>query len=145
MPLFTNENEVNVANFPAVQPVSGPLTDAELRATAVPVSGPLTDAQLRATPVPVSIQVSGAGTSVVTRVPVSPTVTTLQAANPNRRKLILHNESGTLFVKLGTGASSTDYSYRLTANTTLEITDAGDEVTAVKASGSSSVQVTEIV
>ena len=31
--------------------VSGPLTDAELRATAVPVSGPLTDAQLRATPV----------------------------------------------------------------------------------------------
>lgn len=36
------------------QPVSGPLTDAELRATAVPVSGPLTDAQLRATAVPVS-------------------------------------------------------------------------------------------
>ncbi|KHD88844.1 MAG: hypothetical protein OM95_06930 [Bdellovibrio sp. ArHS] len=35
-------------------PVTGPLTDAELRATAVPVSGPLTDAELRATPVPVS-------------------------------------------------------------------------------------------
>lgn len=35
-------------------PVSGPLTDAQLRATAVPVSGPLTDAQLRATAVPVS-------------------------------------------------------------------------------------------
>lgn len=34
--------------------VSGPLTDAQLRATAVPVSGPLTDAQLRATAVPVS-------------------------------------------------------------------------------------------
>lgn len=34
--------------------VDGPLTDAQLRATAVPVSGPLTDAQLRATPVPVS-------------------------------------------------------------------------------------------
>lgn len=32
-------------------PVSGPLTDAQLRATAVPVSGPLTDAQLRASPV----------------------------------------------------------------------------------------------
>jgi hypothetical protein len=48
----------------ATQPVSGPLTDAQLRATAVPVSGtvtantglsqPLTDAQLRATAVPVS-------------------------------------------------------------------------------------------
>jgi hypothetical protein len=37
-----------------IQPVSGPLTDAQLRATPVPVSGPLTDAQLRATPVPVS-------------------------------------------------------------------------------------------
>jgi hypothetical protein len=38
----------------ATQPVSGPLTDVQLRATAVPVSGPLTDTQLRATPVPVS-------------------------------------------------------------------------------------------
>lgn len=44
----------------ATQPVSGPLTDTQLRATAVPVSGtvtasgPLTDTQLRATAVPVS-------------------------------------------------------------------------------------------
>ena len=42
------------------QPVSGPLTDTQLRATAVPVSGtvtasgPLTDTQLRASAVPVS-------------------------------------------------------------------------------------------
>lgn len=35
--------------------VDGPLTDAQLRATAVPVSGPLTDAQLRATAVPVTL------------------------------------------------------------------------------------------
>lgn len=34
--------------------VTGPLTDTQLRASAVPVSGPLTDTQLRATPVPVS-------------------------------------------------------------------------------------------
>lgn len=87
---------VAVSNLPATQPVSGPLTDSELRATpvpvsgtvgvnnfpatqpvsgsvsvnnfpatqpisgtvavsgTVPVSGPLTDSQLRATPVPVS-------------------------------------------------------------------------------------------
>jgi hypothetical protein len=32
----------------------GPLTDTQLRASAVPVSGPLTDTQLRATAVPVS-------------------------------------------------------------------------------------------
>lgn len=42
----------------ATQPVSGPLTDTELRATAVPVSGPLTDTQLRSTAVPVSGSVS---------------------------------------------------------------------------------------
>lgn len=35
----------------ATFPVSGPLTDAQLRATPVPVSGPLTDAQLRASSV----------------------------------------------------------------------------------------------
>lgn len=34
--------------------VTGPLTDAQLRSSAVPVSGPLTDAQLRASAVPVS-------------------------------------------------------------------------------------------
>lgn len=65
---------VSVSNFPATQPVSGtvtatgPLTDTQLRATAVPVSltsttvtgsvavtGPLTDTLLRASAVPVSL------------------------------------------------------------------------------------------
>jgi len=50
---------VSVSNLPATQPVSGPLTDAELRAVPLPVSFPadeagLTDAQLRAAAVPVS-------------------------------------------------------------------------------------------
>lgn len=45
---------VSISNFPGTQAVSGPLTDAELRATAITVTGALTDAQLRATPVPVS-------------------------------------------------------------------------------------------
>ena len=35
-------------------PVTGPLTDAELRTTPVNVLGPLTDTQLRLTPVPIS-------------------------------------------------------------------------------------------
>ncbi len=35
--------------------VTGPLTDTQLRASAVPVSGPLTDTQLRASAVPVTI------------------------------------------------------------------------------------------
>jgi hypothetical protein len=41
--------DVSAAN---PMPVTGGLTDAQLRASAVPVSGPLTDAQLRATPIP---------------------------------------------------------------------------------------------
>lgn len=58
--------DVAVTNWPADQAVSGPLTDTELRATAVPVSGtfwpgsqpvsgPLTDTELRATDVKVSL------------------------------------------------------------------------------------------
>jgi hypothetical protein len=54
---------VSIASVPS-HPVTGPLTNTELRATAVPVSGtvtantgltPLTDTQLRATAVPVSL------------------------------------------------------------------------------------------
>lgn len=61
--------------FQATQPVSGPLTDAELRATPVPISGTvtattggLTDAQLRASAVPVSLStvaVTNTGTFLV--------------------------------------------------------------------------------
>lgn len=59
---------------------TGPLTDTELRATAVPVSGPLTDTQLRATAVPVSGTVTATGPLTdtelrATAVPVSGTVT----------------------------------------------------------------------
>jgi hypothetical protein len=51
--------DVSAANpMPVTAPggiaVTGALTDAELRASAVPVSGPLTDAELRASAVPVS-------------------------------------------------------------------------------------------
>jgi hypothetical protein len=67
----TVTNEVEITNdtgspipvsgtfYQATQPVSGPLTDAQLRATSLPVSTglsqPLTDAQLRSTPVPILI------------------------------------------------------------------------------------------
>ena len=50
----TVDGTVDVGNFPVSQAVTGPLTDTQLRATAVPVSGPLTDTQLRTTAVPVS-------------------------------------------------------------------------------------------
>lgn len=55
--LASNQSAIPVTGsfWQATQPVSGPLTDAQLRATPVPVSGGfLTDAQLRASPVPIS-------------------------------------------------------------------------------------------
>lgn len=89
---------ISVSNFPATQAVTGtfwqatqpisgtvtantglsqPLTDTQLRATAVPVSGPLTDTQLRASAVPVS------GTFWQATQPISGTVTATQATAAN--------------------------------------------------------------
>lgn len=58
-------------------PVSGPVTDAQMRATALPVSGPLTDGQLRATAVPVSGPVTDAQMRA-TALPVSGPLTDAQ-------------------------------------------------------------------
>lgn len=138
---------VAVSNFPATQDVSATnldIRDLNSASDSVTAIGPLTDTQLRATPVPVTFS-SGAVTPTVTRVAVSTSVATLAAANSSRQRLIIHNETGTLFVKLGTGATDTDYTYRLVAQTTLEIPFAQSAaVTAIKASGSSFAQVTSL-
>ena len=52
-------------------PVSGALTNAELRATAVPISGALTDAELRATAVPVSMASAPLPTGAATQATLS--------------------------------------------------------------------------
>jgi len=76
-------------------PVSGPLTDTQLRASAVPVSGtvtasgPLTDTQLRASAVPVSLAsvpshaVTNAGTFAVQADTELPTAAALADATAN--------------------------------------------------------------
>jgi len=74
--------------------VDGPLTDTQIRATALPVSGPLTDTQLRATPVPVSggltdtqlrasaVPVSGPLTDTQLRASVLPTIGSVAVRTP---------------------------------------------------------------
>lgn len=141
--------QVSVDNFPATQAVSAAdldIRDLNSASDSVTAIGPLTDTQLRASPVPVSgsFTSSSASTATVSNVAVSASVATLLAANPSRIKAVIHNESGTLFVKYGTGASSTSYTYRLTANSTLESTQYTGPITAIKASGSSSALVTEL-
>lgn len=93
-----------------------------------------------------SIPVTFGGTALatVTSVSVSTTVATLSASNAAKTKVIVYNESGTLFVKLGSGATSASYSYRLTANSTLEIDGYTGIVTGIKASGTSNALVTEV-
>jgi hypothetical protein len=62
----------------AAVPVSGPLTDAQLRAAAVPVSGPLTDTELRAAAVPVSVS----GLPLPTGAATEATLSTLNGKTP---------------------------------------------------------------
>jgi hypothetical protein len=150
--------------------VVGPLTDAELRAVPVPVSGtvtslpsgtqdvnvtnptlavtgPLTDTQLRATPVAISGTVSvGAPTTTatITNVSVGTSVVTLSASNASKTRVVIYNETGTLFVKYGTGASASSYTTRLTANTIHEISGYAGIVTGIKAAGTTPVIVTEV-
>lgn len=60
-------------SVPNPLPVTGPLTDTELRAASVPVSGPLTDAELRAASVNVVLPTT-ARTPALTSVTASGTV-----------------------------------------------------------------------
>ena len=90
-------------------PVTGPVTDAQLRATPVPVSGtvtasgPLTDTQLRATAVPVSGTVTASGPltdAELRATPVGVSGTFWQATQP---------VSGTVTANLGTiGSAATE-------------------------------------
>ncbi len=100
------------------QPVSGTVT----------ATGPLTDAQLRATPVPISGTVSTtalvATTSNITQVVLTNnTNATLLAINSARIKAIIFVPSATLQIKLGATASTTSFTYKITSNSsTIEIT-----------------------
>ena len=57
-------------------PVSGPLTDTQIRATALPVSGPLTDTQIRATALPVGVSTVTLPTTLLNGVITVTTATT---------------------------------------------------------------------
>lgn len=91
------------------QPVSGPLTNAQLRAAVVPVdgssvtqpvSGPLTDTQLRATPVPVD----GSGSTQ----PISGTVSVSNfPATQPISGTVAATQSGTWTVQPGNTANTT--------------------------------------
>lgn len=94
---------------------------------------------------PIPVTQGGTGVATVTSVSVSPVVATLSASNAAKTQVIIHNDSAAvLYVKLGTGASSTSFSYRLTAQSTLEVNGYYGIITGTKASGTSNALVTEV-
>jgi hypothetical protein len=132
---------VTVDNFPATQPVSlatntPDVTDRAARllghvtvdaAPTTAVTGPLTDAQLRASAVPVSGSVTStparAGTGTATSVASTVTTnTTILAANAARFGASIYNEStAVLFLLLGAGTeSATVYTLQMAAGSYYE-------------------------
>ncbi len=139
----TEAGALKVDGSEIVQPVSGAFWPAVQAVSGIfwpsiqPVSGAV---NVLNWPVP-------AFTAVVARVAVGIVVMTLLAANPNRKRAIIFNETGTLRVKLGPNASLTDYTYEILAsagNNRQDIDGYSGIITAVKVSGASFAQVTEL-
>ena len=158
VPITDNAGSITVDGSVSVSgsvTVANPgLTDTQLRATPVPISGtvtatgPLTDTQLRATPVPISGTVSTltavANTSTVTLVVTTGSNQTLLAPNANRKRAVLSFESATDYVKLGVGAATNSYTYKITsANTVIEISGWTGQIDMTGTSGKN-VLVTEL-
>jgi hypothetical protein len=77
---------------------------------------------------------------------VGPTTSAVLAeVNDSRDKLVVHNEAGVLFVGLGSTVSPTNYAFRLTGNSTLEVAGYIGRVSGIKASGATSVFITELI
>jgi hypothetical protein len=128
---------VNVNNFPVTQPVSGTVSVSNFPATQ-PVSGTVSISGN------VSTIPANASTSTVTLVTTTGSNQTLLSANASRKKAILFFESATDYVKLGTSASTTSYTYKITANnTSLEITGWTGQIDMTGSSGKN-VLVTEL-
>lgn len=83
--------------------------------------------------------------ATVARVATSTSVATLLAAVGRRSVVLISNESGAnLFVKLGTAASTTDYSVKIAAGGYWEMpaTSYGGAITGILDAGTGNAQVT---
>lgn len=141
---------VVIASNQSAVAVSGPLTDTQLRATAVPVSGtvtasgPLTDTQLRATPVPVSGTVTASGPLTdtqlrATAVPISGTVTaTVTGATITGDVTVIQGTATNL--KTQAEAYQGGVAVGAAAPLQVSLANTGANATAVKVDGSAATQ-----
>lgn len=98
---------------------------------------------MKNTPLQVSDGQQGATNGVITSYSVAALIAvTVQVVDPLVKKIVIYNETGTLYIALALAASDTNYTYRLTANTSQEIQHNGI-ITVIKASGTSVVRVTQ--
>lgn len=84
-------------------------------------------------------------TAAVTRVSVGSGATvTLLASRAARIRVIIYNEAGQLYIKAGSTATTTDYTWNIGANTVLEIEGYYTGIlTAIKGASTTNVQVTD--
>jgi hypothetical protein len=128
------EGDTLNVSFPGSMAVTGPLTDAELRAADVKITldgetVPVTGTFWQATQ-PVSIAATVAtqrvrsGTATVSSVADTSSSTTLLASNANRLGASIQNtSSAVLYIKLGTTASASDFTVRLAQYDYYEVPD----------------------
>lgn len=90
----------------------------------------------------VTIGLSNTATTTAVTVTTSPTA--LLPANLSRKGFVVQNTTGTIFVKFDTTVSTALYGYELTRKAILEKDNYTGAVTAVTASGSVTVYVTEL-
>jgi len=101
--------------------------------TVQPVSGTVTAAA------------PASSTSTVSRVATSTTAATLLAANASRKGFIVSSEAGITYILLGSGTvTTTNYTRQLPATSSLENDLWTGAVSAIRASGTGNVQVTEM-
>jgi len=113
-----------------------------------PVSGPLTDAQLRATAVPTSNSLEKAATGTITSVSNATSSFTALASNASRKGFVIVNDStATVSVAFAATASTTAFTLRLTANASYFSTSLPvytGIITAIASAATGSLRVTEL-
>lgn len=148
---------VSVLNFPADADAlaQGSATAGELGALEMGAVTTLAPVYVTGTTQPLSLDLAGnlrvatvpmpALTSTVVQIVSTGANQMLLAANAARKKAILFFTSGTWYIKLGVGASTTSFTYMSVSNdTTIEISPWAGEIDAICAQTGKLVNVTEV-
>lgn len=87
-----------------------------------------------------------ASTATITRVATGTAAVTVLAANASRKKFVIRTETGAhTYVAYGSAATSTNYTYDLNTDATLEEIVWTGSVSVARLSGTGNIQVTDLV